>query len=124
MLQNDDLVFTENRLSAVEVPIVEKQNEESYLQRIKRGIWDWWVTDTTTKSTTLLPSSGKNIFLFRKNYLNENLHAGTHVGISTALAKVSERNSIRAYPSYFEICFRTISCQSGKRFESRSIQIG
>lgn len=57
MLQNEDLHFADNSISAVEVPLIEKHEDESYLQRIKRGWFDLFAPTAT--STTVSPKIGK-----------------------------------------------------------------
>ncbi|XP_024936745.1 basement membrane-specific heparan sulfate proteoglycan core protein [Cephus cinctus] len=54
--ENDDLVFDQDgRSSVVEIPLFEKQSHPTVFQRIKRGLFDWFisgVTTTTTQATT------------------------------------------------------------------------
>ncbi|XP_023290722.1 basement membrane-specific heparan sulfate proteoglycan core protein [Orussus abietinus] len=56
--ENDDLVFDQDlRQSVVEVPLIEKQTEDSIFHRIKRGLFDWFkpVTETPKVTTTEEP---------------------------------------------------------------------
>ncbi|XP_076180736.1 terribly reduced optic lobes isoform X6 [Ptiloglossa arizonensis] len=54
--ENDDLVFDqEGRQSFAETPLIESHQQESMLQRIKRGIFDYFAPTTTTTTTTEAP---------------------------------------------------------------------
>ncbi|KAH0951737.1 hypothetical protein HN011_001953 [Eciton burchellii] len=53
---DDDLIFdVEGRQSALQVPLIETHQEESFFHRIKRGIWDFFSTSSSSTTTTQEP---------------------------------------------------------------------